>query len=90
MVIVSCSTRQIGSPLEKLGRLPIPPPSGLLVAAKRASAPDNIAAGRAESDIAERLALSDDRSLRRFCVAHFKMPPAKLRVASEQGITGSA
>ena len=38
-----------------------------------------LATGMQLPDIAERLGLSDDRSLRRFCVARFAVPPAQLR-----------
>jgi AraC-like DNA-binding protein len=47
---------------------------------------DLLATGMQLADIAERLGLSDDRSLRRFCVAHFAQPPAQLRrtISGEQ------
>ena len=46
-----------------------------------------LATGMQLPEIAERLGLSDDRSLRRFCVAHFAVPPGQLRgsVGSEPG-----
>jgi len=50
---------------------------------------DLLAAGLPLPEIAERLGLSDERSLRRFCVAHFGKPPAQLRACSTKDVENS-